>query len=242
MKKLSLSVVMPAYREADALRKLLKQLVPQVSKLTDSFEIIVVDSIVSLDETPEICRQYGVRHVHRMGGDAYGDAVRTGIGLSSGEFVLLMDADGSHNPTDIGRLWTERNDCDIVIGSRYVTGGHTENPIVLIGMSRILNLVYRFAFGLRVNDVSNSFRLYRGDQVRSIQLVSSDFDIVEEILIRLVFGQASASVAEIPITFEQRKAGKSKRNLPALLASYIGTIVTMRRFRHAELKKRRQGA
>ena len=178
--------------------------------------------------------------MHRTGGNAYGDAVRTGIKASIGEYVLLMDADGSHNPRDIARLWLARKDSDIVIGSRYVKGGRTENPLILIWMSRILNYLYRFAFGLPVSDVSNSFRLYRGEQLRSISLVSGDFDIVEEILIRLTFGLTDATVAEVPVTFEKRKAGDSKRNLPAFLLSYMGSIMTMRKFRAAELSRRRR--
>ena len=241
MEPCELSVVMPAYREADALRQLLPALIPAVKALSKRSEIIVADSIDPLDDTGLVCADYGVCHVHRTGGNAYGDAVRTGIQKSSGEYVLLMDADGSHNPRDIVRLWSARNQADIVIGSRYVKGGSTENPAVLIWMSRILNYLYKFAFGLSVADVSNSFRLYRGDQLRSVRLESSDFDIVEEILIRLAFGPTRATVTEVPVTFERRKAGESKRNLPAFMLSYMASIMTMRRFRAAELAKQQRG-
>jgi len=237
-----LSVVMPAYREADALRQLLPRLISAVQVLSQQYEIIVADSMEPLDDTSLVCLEFGIRHMHRTGGNAYGDAVRTGIRSSTGEFVLLMDADGSHNPNDISRLWSARGRKDIVIGSRYVKGGSTENPAILIWMSRILNYMYKFAFGLSVADVSNSFRLYRGEQLRSINLVSSDFDIVEEILIRLAFGPTKATVTEVPVTFERRKAGESKRNLPAFMLSYMASIMTMRRFRAAELKKQERGA
>lgn len=241
MEPCELSVVMPAYREADALRQLLPVLLPAVKALSKRSEIIVADSINPLDDTGLVCADYGVCHVHRTGGDAYGDAVRTGIQKSTGEYVLLMDADGSHNPSDIVRLWSTRNQADIVIGSRYVKGGSTENPAILIWMSRILNYLYKVAFGLSVADVSNSFRLYRGEQLRSVRLVSSDFDIVEEILIRLAFGPTRATVTEVPVTFERRKAGESKRNLPAFMLSYMASIMTMRKFRTAELAKQQRG-
>lgn len=237
-----LSVVMPAYREADALRQLLPLLIPAIQELTDSYEIIIADSMKALDETSEVCAAHGVRHIRRSGGEAYGDAVRSGIQTSTGRMVLLMDADGSHNPRDIARLWSARDNYNIVIGSRYVSGGKTENPLILIWMSRVLNYLYRFAFRLSVNDVSNSFRLYRGDQLRSIELISDDFDIVEEILIRLVFGPCNATVTEVPVLFEKRKAGESKRNLPAFMLSYLDSIRTMTKFRAAELKKTRRGS
>lgn len=242
MEPCELSVVIPAYREADALRRLLPVLVTAVNALCERSEILVTDSTVPLDDTAKVCAEYDVRHMHRTGGNAYGDAVRTGIRNSTGAYVLLMDADGSHNPKDIECLWSARGRHDLVIGSRYIKGGSTENPAVLILMSRILNYVYKFAFRLPVSDISNSFRLYRGAQLRSIELVSNDFDIVEEILIRLTFGPTKATVIEVPVAFEKRKAGESKRNLPAFMLSYMGSIMTMRRFREAELNKEKRGA
>lgn len=241
MDNCELSVVMPAYREANSLRQLLPTLVPAVKALSENSEIIVADSIEPLDDTAEVCAMHGVRHILRTGGNAYGDAVRTGINASRGKYVFLMDADGSHNPKDMIWLWEKREPWDIVIGSRYVRGGSTENPAVLIAMSRALNYTYKFAFNLPVRDVSNSFRLYHGDQLRALELVSTDFDIVEEILIRLVCGAAKARATEVPITFEQRKAGESKRNLPAFMLSYLKSIHTMRQFRAAELYKAKKG-
>jgi dolichol-phosphate mannosyltransferase len=232
-----LSVVMPAYLEADSLRLLLPKLVPAVGALASAFEIIVADSMEPLDNTREVCGQFNVVHLPRVGGNTYGDAVRSGIARSRGRSVLLMDADGSHNPEEIAKLWQQRERADVIIGSRYIKGGNTENPWILIAMSRVLNLAYQYVFQLPVADVSNSFRLYKGDQLRSLRLVSNNFDIVEEILIRLVAGSSRSSVLEVPMTFEQRKAGESKRNLPAFMLSYIGSMQRMRRFRAEERKR-----
>jgi dolichol-phosphate mannosyltransferase len=230
-----LSVVLPAYREADSLRIVLPKLVPIVTAASANPEIIVSDAMEPLDDTESVCAQNGVVHIRRAGGNSYGDAVRSGIERSRGRFVLLMDADGSHNPQVVTELWRSRDEADIVIGSRYVKGGGTENPALLILMSRILNYAYQFAFSLPVSDVSNSLRLYRGDQLRSLHLVSNNFDIVEEILIRLVSGRTHSTVLEVPMTFEQRKAGESKRNLPAFMLSYLSSMRRMQRFRREEL-------
>ncbi|HTV14234.1 MAG TPA: glycosyltransferase [Acidobacteriaceae bacterium] len=233
-----LSVVMPAYREAGALSQLLPSLVQALNQLETSYEIVVADSMEPLDDTAAVCARYGVRHLHRTGGNTYGDAVRSGIRAAEGKYVLLMDADGSHNPNDIEKLWRIRDRTDIVIGSRYVAGGATENPFFLIFLSRVLNYMYELVFRLPVRDISNSFRLYRGDELRSLELVSNNFEIVEEILIRLVCGSIAATVAEAPVTFEKRKAGESKRNLPAFMLSYVASIRRLRKFRALELGKR----
>ncbi len=125
-----------------------------------------------------------------------------------------MDADGSHSPEFIRELWEKRHNADVVIASRYVAGGHTDNPGLLVGMSRILNRIFRFIVGFPVLDVSNSFRLYRGDLLRSLRLTYRHFDILEEILAKLLWqGRTPATVLEIPYHFERRLAGKSKRNL-----------------------------
>jgi dolichol-phosphate mannosyltransferase len=97
-----------------------------------------------------------------------------------------MDADGSHNASYFASMWARRADFDIVIGSRYVAGGHTENPAILIWMSYVLNLTFRVVFNIHARDVTNSFRLYRTAILKPMKMESNDFDILEEILIKAV--------------------------------------------------------
>jgi dolichol-phosphate mannosyltransferase len=238
--QIQLSIVMPAYREARALETFLPALAAAAAALTPSFEILVVDTMEPIDDTKAVAEAAGARHIFRTGGNLYGDAVRTGIANARGEYLLFMDGDGSHNPRDMQKLWARHKDFDLVIGSRYVKGGETENPAILIWMSRAINIVYRIIFGLRVKDVSNSFRIYRGAPLRTLHLESNDFDIVEEILLRLVYGAARATVTEVPVTFEQRKAGESKRDLKKFALSYIGSIRKMRKFQRSEQQKLKQ--
>jgi dolichol-phosphate mannosyltransferase len=233
----TLTVLLPAYREADSLRHLLPALKAQVDALTASYEILVVDARRSVDDTEEVCRKWGVRHVFRRDGNSYGDAVRTGIAEGCGQFIVVMDADGSHNPSYLPSLWSQREHFDVVIGSRYVRGGQTENPAVLIAMSYVVNLIFRIAFHLECKDVTNSFRLYRSAQLKTLKLRSDNFDLVEEILIRLVAGKTKARIKEVPVVFERRKAGESKRNLVAFAVSYIQTLVRLRRFYLAAIRE-----
>lgn len=96
-----------------------------------------------------------------------------------------MDADGSHAPEFVPTLFGARGGQDVVIASRYVEGGETDNRAYLILLSRFVNLAYSIVLGLNVKDVSNSFKLYDGDQARSIQLTSDNFDIIEELLYKM---------------------------------------------------------
>jgi len=221
---IDLSIVLPAYEEGENLERLLPKLQEVAKRLAGSHEILVVDTETPRDATPEICARYGARYVPREGGAMYGNAVGTGIARSQGRHVLFMDADGSHNPEFIPELWRWREDYDLVIASRYAPGGKTENPWILILMSHAVNVVFRLVLGLGCLDVSNSFRLYRGEDLRGLRLECQHFDIVEEILVKLVFSRDHYRIKETPSTFEKRKAGKTKRQLVRFAVGYLGTL------------------
>lgn len=102
--------------------------------------------------------------------------------------------------------------------------GYTDNNFVLKFMSWILNVTYRIMFGLKVRDVSDSFRMYNAKYIKSLELECNNFDIVEEILIKLKYCFNNFKVKEIPITFNKRAAGESKRDLVKFIGSYIKTM------------------
>jgi dolichol-phosphate mannosyltransferase len=219
-----LSIALPAYEEAANLAVLLPQLKGVLEGLGVRHEILVVDTEQPRDATPQVCAEHGVRYLPRTGGSLYSDAVRTAIRASTGRWVIFMDADGSHSPSFVTNLWAEREAADVIIASRYIAGGKTENPAVLILLSLAVNVVFRVVLGLDCSDVSNSFRLYRGDDLRALTLECQNFDIVEEMLVKLCFTGQGRTVKEIPFTFEQRKAGKTKRDLVSFATSYLTTL------------------
>lgn len=231
-----LSIVLPAYEEADNLKVLLPALKKTLLQLGVSHEILVIDTAEPRDASPQVCADAGATHVPRKGGDRYGHAVRTGIARSTGKHVVLMDADGSHNPEFVPQLWNRRNDADLIIASRYVPGGQTENPASLIFLSLMVNVAFRVVLGLPCRDVSNSFRLYRGDDLRALRLACDNFEIVEEILVLLTHTHQDYRVLEIPTVFEERKAGKTKRKLLAFAVSYAAVLWRLRRLRAAALR------
>lgn len=219
--------MLPAYEEAANLEVLLPKLHAVAQTLAASHEIVVVDTEAPRDSTPQVCQQHNARYVARRGGNLYGHAIRTALLEARGRFVVFMDADGSHNPTFLPALWQHRETADLVIASRYVSGGKTENPAVLIFLSHVVNHVFRFVLGLKCFDVSNSFRLYRGAELRQLKLKCNHFDIVEEILVKLAFARRGYVITEVPIVFEKRKAGQTKRNLFTFAIGYIVTLVRL---------------
>jgi dolichol-phosphate mannosyltransferase len=236
---LELSVTIPAYREAENLAHMLPIIKAAAGALTASYEVLVVDTQEPMDNTAEICATHGVRHLYRTGGNSYGDAQRTILREALGEFILNMDADGSHSPEAFAAMWAQRETFDITIGSRYAPGGQTENPRILIFMSYVVNLTFRLVFSIHAKDVTTSFRLYRRRAIQSLKLDSNDFDILEEILIKAARHTPAARIGEVPVTFYRRQAGESKRKLVQFALGYFKTL---RRLRAFDLAARKDNA
>jgi dolichol-phosphate mannosyltransferase len=91
-------------------------------------------------------------------------------------------------------------------------------------MSYVLNLTYRIFFNIKVKDISNSFRMYKTEQLKLLPLECNNFDIVEEIIIKLSKYIPTFKFLEIPVFFDQRKYGESKRDLVKFIFSYLTTI------------------
>ena len=234
---MELSVVIPCYEEAENLKNLLPNISEILSSITTSAEILIVDTSTPHDDTPQICAQFSsVKYVPRRGGDNYGDAVRTGIYEASGRYILFMDADCSHKPKYIQDLYQHiTSGCyDVVIASRYVSGGTTNVFPLLSLTSKILNISYRLCLGLNVCDMSNSFKIYHGEQLRAISLECSNFDVIEEMLVKLKRKFNSLTIKEIPIMFTKRLHGKSKRKWVRFIISYILTLLRLKRLQHKE--------
>lgn len=221
---MTISVVLPAYREAENLREILPRIHNALNGLP--YEVFVIDTMEPMDDTEAICKANDAVYVKRQGGNDYGDAIRTGFIQARGEYTVVMDADGSHDPADILRLHEtmKAGGCDLVIGSRYCKGGSTDNGFILRMMSWMLNATYRVLFGLKVKDLSDSFRMYTTSQVKALTLECKNFDVVEEILIKLVTSKSGYVVKEVPISFKKRSAGESKRDLVQFICSYLQTL------------------
>ena len=227
---MELSIVLPSYKEADNLKKILPEIHAQVSKINIEYEILIVDTMEKMDDTFDVCKSNNAVYITREGGNYYGDAIRTGIKKANGKYILIMDADGSHEPKSILEIHnkiTSKN-LDVVVGSRYCKGGKTDNNFILKMMSWSLNLTYKIIFALKVNDCSNSFRMYDSEKLKSLRLECINFDIVEEILIKLQLMYPNLAIGEVPVHFK-------KRDLVKFILTYFVTIKRL-----LELKKKVQ--
>ena len=222
-----LSVVVPALNEAENLRTFLPLLREALAKRNEGFEILVINDGAP-DGTGEVCRENGVA-LHEQQGPGYGGALRTGFREARGKYILTLDADLSHSPVFIGPMLEAAAQSDIVIASRYVPGGTAEMSAVRLALSRVLNALFRLVFSFPIRDMSSGFRLYRADILREMSFSATNFDILQEILIRSF--AKGYRIREIPFHYAFRSSGRSHARLLAFGWSYLKTFFRMWRLR-----------
>jgi len=225
---IELTILLPSYLEEENLRILLPRLTETLVRMAVSHEILVIDTREPMDHTREVCLQHGAAYISRESGNYFGDAVRTGIKHAKGENIVFMDADGSHSPEFIPAMYQFLKEYDIVIASRYVEGGGTDNIKTLVWMSLILNYIYALVLRLKCKDVSNSFKIYRSSLLKGLILRCNNFDIVEEILFKIAKNNSMVRIKEVPFTFKKRMFGETKRDLLLFIFTFIVTIVKLR--------------
>lgn len=211
-------VVLPTYNERENLELIVDSIL--FPRATDLAVLIVDDA--SPDGTGDIADQLATRHLgkvfvsHRPGKLGLGSAYLEGFrfGLAKGfEALCEMDADGSHDPAQLLELIAEvERGADVVIGSRRIPGGSVEHwGLHRHVMSRGAMFLSRLALGLKTMDVTSGFRCYRARVVAELLLRpihSNGYAFQEETL--WYCEKLGFLVTEIPITFRDRKRGKSK--------------------------------
>jgi dolichol-phosphate mannosyltransferase len=208
-------MVVPTYNEADNLEWILSRL----RRAQPAVDVLVVDD-GSPDGTGEIADRLAaadshVKVLHRTEKGGLGAAYLHGFrwALHEGYDVIgEMDADGSHQPEELGRLLDGLAHADLVIGSRWVPGGSVVNwPFSREALSRGGNLYVRLLLGIRVRDATAGYRLFRRSTLEKIDLEtvqSTGYVFQTELVTRAL--QAGLTVAEVPIEFVERVRGASK--------------------------------
>lgn len=208
-------VVIPTYNE----RKNLAGIIARVLRSAPAVDILVVDDN-SPDGTGALASALASGHdrinvLHRGGKEGLGAAYRAGFawGLERGYGRLVeMDADGSHQPEQLQRLLDGLGRSDVVLGSRWITGGAVENwPFKRIVLSQGGSLYARIALGLPVRDVTGGYRAFTADALRQIgyqDVLSQGYCFQIDMLWRAY--SAGLRIAEVPITFVERVHGESK--------------------------------
>jgi dolichol-phosphate mannosyltransferase len=209
--------MLPTYNEAENIESLIRE----IQSLNLDLTIALVDDS-SPDETANIARklneEYGNIHIisrpEKLGlGTAITDGFRYLLSRKrTPDYIITMDADYSHNPQDIPRLLNAaRKGHDLVLGSRYIKQGKViGSSLSRRAISRIANIIAGITIGTRLHDCTGGFRCYSRRYVKHAlpSLHCQTYEIQIETIKQARLH--SFSVKEVPITFVNRKRGKSK--------------------------------
>jgi dolichol-phosphate mannosyltransferase len=227
----ALSVVIPAHDEAGCIAGTLAGLRAVLEAAAIDFEIVVVDDHSS-DDTATLVRAAAeeaprIRLVANEAAGGFGMAVRAGLEAARGDAVAVFMADASDDPEDLVRFWRamERSGAECVFGSRFAAGGRViDYPRVKLALNRAANQAIRLMFGIRYDDTTNAFKLYRREVIAGVSpLVSRHFNLTVELPLKAVVRGYSYLV--VPNSWTNRAEGVSKFRIKEMGSRYAFIVL-----------------
>ena len=199
----NVSIVLPAFNEEQSIGKTIRE----IRELYPDIEILVIDD-GSSDNTAQEAVSAGahvMKHPQNIGNGA---AIKTGLRYASGDWILMMDADGQHKPADIEKLLQYKDTYDMVVGAR---GKGSTTSLHRDFANLIYNWLATYITKFKVEDLTSGFRLVKNERVRKfIYLLPNTFSYPSTIT--MAYLRSGLSIKYVPIKTEARK-GKSKIKL-----------------------------
>ena len=225
-------VIIPTYNEIENITNIIEK----VMEYPDNFDVLVIDDN-SPDGTPEAVEKLVAKYPGRVFlekragklglGTAYIHGFKWALARDYG-YIIEMDADFSHNPDDLTRLYHNCKDkgYDVTIGSRYVSGVNVVNwPMGRVLMSYFASAYVRKITGMALRDATAGFVCYRRRVLESIQLDNIEFKgYAFQIEMKFKAHKKGFKISEIPIIFINRRLGTSKMNSSIFGEAMFGVV------------------
>jgi dolichol-phosphate mannosyltransferase len=208
-----LSIVIPAYNEERFIGTLLEQIrAVDLAPLGVSKQVIVVDDH-SADRTSEIVRQFPEVTLQRLPKNSgKGQAVRTGMSLATGDYLIIQDADLEYDPQDyvpMMRALLEGRG-DVIYGSRYLTSGrHGRQSLAAYLGGRSLSVVGFLCTGTWLTDTVTALKMFPRDLLPALQLRTSGFELDHEITAKVL--AKGKKIVEVPVSYHPRTVAEGKK-------------------------------
>lgn len=219
-------VLMPTYNELEVLEGTVESLFESVPEI----HLAIIDDN-SPDGTGELADRLALKNkrisvIHRPQKRGLGLAYVEGFewAVAHGfSHLVQMDSDGSHRPSDLPALLQEANSHDLVIGSRWVSGGEVKNwPAIRMLISRLGNRYAALMLGSGLKDLTAGYRIYSAKLLGKLPLSKMQahgYGFQVEMTLRS--SQAGAKIIEVPIHFVERESGESKMTLGIVLEAFL---------------------
>jgi len=225
---MKVSVILPTFNEAENILKLIEQIKIQLSARIDQ-EIIVVDDN-SPDQTFRLVQtafqgDSSIVPVLRQTDRGLANSIRAGIEKASGDQIIVMDTDLTHDPTDIPKLLHVGQIYDLVSASRFCPGGNMQDTQHYLA-SMVYNWFIRLVIRTQVQDNLGGYFTISRSKLNKLPLDKIFFGYGDYFFRLLHFAQRNKmTVVEIPSIYRMRHLGSSKSNFSKLLFSYTGALV-----------------
>jgi glycosyltransferase involved in cell wall biosynthesis len=223
MKKL-VSVIIPAKDEEASIGKVLNDLNTTIKKIKKyRFEVIVVDD-KSKDKTGAIAKKYKSKVIRNEGSSGKGKALTLGFKHAKGDYIVMLDADYSHIPSDILKFLQKlEQGYGLVVGSRHY-GGSDEYDLVRYFGNFFLTSVFRIFFGLYLSDALNGYKAFKQNVVKNYNYKSKDFEIEIELIANAL--REKEKVGEVPSHERARHGGTMKSFAPIHGPKFLLKIIS----------------
>ena len=215
MKKLS--IIIPAYNEERSISQILgkihqTRLIGETEK-----EILIIDD-GSKDSTAEKCRQFMQAHpdldIHyhlQPFNQGKGAALRTGIALATGDWIIIQDADLEYDPEDYNPLlqWVIENNAKVVYGSRFLKPSNKHSYLRFYLGGRLVTFVTNLLYGQHLTDEPTCYKFFDAQFLKSIPLKCQGFEFCPEVTAKVC--KQGIKIHEIPINYYPRSIAKGKK-------------------------------
>ena len=227
---MKLSIIIPIFNEKENLPKILQKI--EGVEIPMEKEIILVDDF-SMDGTREIVASLAGKYkifLHQKN-SGKGAAVKSGLKLATGDYVIIQDADLEYDPEDYRKLIAELvNGREVVYGSRNLTANQRFKKTYYYG-GKLITLTANILFGSRLTDVNTCYKLFKTDLLKSLNLEEDDFSFCEEATAKVL--KRGIKIKEVPISYYPRSFSEGKK---IRLRDGINGITTLLKYRFAKNK------
>tara|TARA_Y100000591_G_scaffold184155_1_gene159042 strand:+ start:823 stop:1542 length:720 start_codon:yes stop_codon:yes gene_type:complete len=226
---MSLSIIIPVYNEGKNLEKTVNNL-RKIKKNIKKFNLIFIDDF-STDNTLNILnklsKKYSFIKIHKNKKKGLGSAIEEGIKRSNFNYVAVFMADSSDSINDLNRYYKtiSTKKYDAILGSRFIKDSKIKDyPFFKYFLNRIFNNFVKLIFFSDYNDFTNAFKIYKKSVLKELlPIVSENFNVFLEIPLKIISRKYTYKI--IPISWQNRKVGKSNFKIKELSSMYIFTLI-----------------
>jgi len=208
---MKLSVVIPVYNEKNTIEKIV-DLVKGVEGIDK--EIVIVDD-ASTDGSQEILKDIekknlDIKVIYKEVNKGKGDTLKIGFSNTSGDYIIIQDADLEYDPQDYKKLLRAlvEEKVDVIYGSRF-SGSYEKMSTLHYFGNKLLTLITNLLFGVMLTDMETCYKLMPGDFVRKLDIKSTRFEFEPEITAKIL--KAGLKIKEVPISYKGRAFSEGKK-------------------------------